>query len=163
MPGEPASHTFTMQTRSHVLAAILAVALLAGCAVPGQVVSPSTPLIGAWLVTSERSRGVGKNLLTFSSDRTFFRSGDTHPTLSGGHGAWKQLSPQEFEATYIALRFDEDRKWVGSTKTTLRIKLGESADEFVGTAKSLTLDLDDKTLRSGESKLQGRRIQVESQ
>ena len=127
------------------------------------MVSPSTPLIGAWLVTSERSRGVGKNLLTFSSDRTFFRSGDTHPTLSGGHGAWKQLSPQEFEATYIALRFDEDRKWVGSTKTTLRIKLGESVDEFVGTAKSLTLDLDDKTLRSGESKLQGRRIQVESQ
>ena len=152
-----------MQTRSHVPAAILAVALLAGCAVPGQVLSPSTPLIGAWLVTSERSRGVGKNLLTFSSDLTFFRSGDTHPTLSGGHGAWKQLTPQEFEATYIAFRFDEDRKWVGSTKTTLRIKLGESSDEFVGTAKSLTRDLDDKTLRSGESKLQGRRIQVESQ
>ena len=162
MPSEPASHTFTMQTRSHVLAAILAVAVLAGCAVPGQVMSPSTPLIGAWLVTSERNRGVGMNLLTFSSDLTFFRSGDTHPTLSGGHGAWKQVSPQEFEATYIAFRFDEDRKWVGSTKTTLRIKLGESADEFVGTAKSLTRDLDDKTLRSGESKLQGRRIQVES-
>ena len=152
-----------MQTRSHVPAAILAVALLAGCAVPGQVLSPSTPLIGAWLVTSERSRGVGKNLLTFSSDLTFFRSGDTHPTLSGGHGAWKQLTPQEFEATYIAFRFDEDRKWVGSTKTTIRIKLGASVDEFVGTAKSLTRDLDDKTLGSGESKLQGRRIQVESQ
>lgn len=152
-----------MQTRSPALAAILAVALLAGCAVPGQVVSPPSPLIGAWLVTSERGRGVGKNLLTFSSDLTFFRSGDTHPTLSGGHGAWKQLTPQEFEATYIAFRFDEDRKWVGSTKTTLRIKLGESAHEFVGTAKSLTRDLDDKTLRSGESKLQGRRIQVESQ
>ena len=152
-----------MQTRSHVPAAILAVALLAGCAVPGQVLSPSTPLIGAWLVTSERSRGVGKNLLTFSSDLTFFRSGDTHPTLSGGHGAWKQLTPQEFEATYIAFRFDEDHKWVGSTKTTIRIKLGASVDEFVGTAKSLTRDLDDKTLGSGESKLQGRRIQVESQ
>ena len=158
-----ASHTFTMQIRSHVLAAILAVALLAGCAVPWQVVSSSTPLIGAWLVTSERSRGVGKNLLTFSSDLTFFRSGDTHPTLSGGHGAWRQLTSHEFEATYIAFRFDEDRKWVGSTKTTLRIKLGESSDEFVGTAKSLTRDLDDKTLRSAKSKLQGRRIQVESQ
>ena len=158
-----ASHTFTMQIRSHVLAAILAVGLLAGCAVPWQVVSSSTPLIGAWLVTSERSRGVGKNLLTFSSDLTFFRSGDTHPTLSGGHGAWRQLTSHEFEATYIAFRFDEDRKWVGSTKTTLRIKLGESSDEFVGTAKSLTRDLDDKTLRSAKSKLQGRRIQVESQ
>lgn len=152
-----------MQTRSPILAVILAGALVAGCAVPAQVVSSISPLVGAWLVTAERGRGVGKNLLTFSSDLTFFRSGDTHPTLSGGHGAWKQLTPQEFEATYIALRFDEDRKWVGSTKTTLRIKLGESADEFIGTAKSLTRDLDDKTLRSGESKLQGKRIQVESQ
>ena len=152
-----------MQTRSPILPVILAVALLAGCAVPGQLVSPTSPLIGAWLATSERGRGVGKNMLTFSSDRTFFRSGDTHPTLSGGHGAWKQLTPQEFEATYIAFRFDEDRKWVGSTKTTIRIKLGESPDEFVGTAKSLTRDLDDKILRSGESKLQGKRIQVESQ
>jgi hypothetical protein len=97
-----------MQTRSPALAAILAVALLAGCAASGQAVSPPSPLIGAWLVTSERGRGVGKNLLTFSSDGTFFRSGDTHPTLSGGHGAWKQLTPHEFEATYIAFRFDED-------------------------------------------------------
>ena len=152
-----------MQTRSPILAVILAVALVAGCAVPGQMASSTSPLIGAWLVTSERGRGVGKNMLTFSSDRTFFRSGDTHPTLSGGHGAWKQLTPQEFEATYIAFRFDDDRKWVGSTKTTLRIKLGESPDEFVGTAKSLTRDLEDKTLRSGESKLQGKRIQVDSQ
>jgi hypothetical protein len=152
-----------VQTRSPILAVVLAASLVAGCAVHGGVVSPTSPLIGAWLVTSERGRGVGKNLLTFSSDRTFFRSGDTHPTLSGGHGAWKQLAPQEFEATYIAFRFDEDRKWVGSTKTTLRIKLGESADEFTGTAKSLTRDLDDKTLRSGESNLHGRRISVDPQ
>ena len=152
-----------MQPRSPALAAILAVALLAGCAVSGQVVSPPSPLIGAWLVTSERSRGVGKNMLTFSSDGTFFRSGDTHPTLRGGHGAWKQLTPHEFEATYIAFRFDENRKWVGSTKTTLRIKLGESPNEFIGTAKAVVRDLDDKALGGGESKLEGRRIQVESQ
>jgi hypothetical protein len=152
-----------MQTRSLALAAVLAVALLAGCAVPGQVASPPSPLIGAWLVTSERGRGVGKNLLTFSSDGTFFRSGDTHPILSGGHGAWKQLTPYEFEATYIAFRFDENRNWVGSTKTTLRVKLGDSPNEFIGAAKSVTRDLDDKALRVGESKLVGRRIQVESQ
>ena len=152
-----------MQTRSPAVAAIVAASLLAGCAVSGQVLSPPSPLIGAWLVTSERPRGVGKNMLTFSSDRTFFRSGDTHPTLSGGHGAWKQLTLREFEATYIAFRFDEDRKWVGSTKTTLRIKLGESPNEFIGTAKSVVRDLDDKALGGGESKLEGRRIQVESQ
>ena len=60
-----------MQTRSPALAAILAVALLAGCAVSGQVVSPPSPLIGAWLVTSERSRGVGKNMLTFSGSEIY--------------------------------------------------------------------------------------------
>lgn len=152
-----------MQTRSFAIAAFLAVALLAGCAVTGQVASPPSPLVGAWLVTSERGRGVGKNLLTFSSDGTFFRSGDSHPTLSGGHGAWKQLTPSEFEATYIAFRFDEGRNWVGSTKTTLRVKLGNSPNEFSGSAKSVTRDLEDKELRVGESKLAGRRIQVESQ
>lgn len=152
-----------MKTRSLALLAILAVALLAGCVAPSQTVNSSSPLVGAWLVTSERSRGVGKNLLTFSSDGTFFRSGDTHPTLSGGHGAWKQLTPNEFEATYIALRFDENRNWVGSTKTMLRIKLGDSPNEFIGTTKAVTRDLNDKALRVGETKLEGRRIQVESQ
>jgi hypothetical protein len=119
--------------------------------------------VGAWLVSSERTRGVGKNLLTFSSDGTFFRSGDTHPTLSGGHGAWKQVGPGSFEATYIAFRFDESQKWVGSTKTSLRIKLGAAPNEFTGTARSITRDLEDKELRVGESNLQGRRIEIAPQ
>ena len=139
-----------------------AAALLVGCAGSGRPVpSQANALVGAWLVTSARSTGVGKNMLTFSSDGTFFRSGDTHPTLSGGHGAWKQVSPQEFEATYIAFRFDDNRKWVGSTKTMLRIKLGASPNEFTGTAKAAVRDLEDKELGVGESKLEGRRILAE--
>ena len=152
-----------MKTHPPALAAVLAIALLAGCAAPGQGMSPPSPLVGAWLVTSARGSGVGKNMLTFSSDGTFFRSGDTHPTLSGGHGAWKQLTPQDFEATYVAFRFDENRKWVGSTKTLLRIKLGDTPNKFIGTAKAVVRDLDDKPLGGGDSKLEGRRIQVESQ
>ena len=100
-------------------------------------------------------------MLTFSSDGTFFRSGDTHPTLSGGHGAWKQVGPGEFEATYIAFRFDETRRWVGSTKTNLRITVGATPNEFTGTARSVSRDLDDKPQGGGESKLSGRRITVE--
>ena len=144
------------------LLAVLAVAasLLGACAsIPPP--SPSTALVGAWLVTAARSRGVGKNMLTFSSDGTFFRSGDTHPTLSGGHGAWKQVSPGEFEATYVAFRFDENRNWIGSTKTSLRIKVGSSPNEFTGTAKSVNRDLDDKPVGSGEARLEGRRIVAE--
>jgi hypothetical protein len=126
------------------------------------VLNRANALVGAWLVTSARDSGVGRNMLTFSSDGTFFRSGDTHPTVSGGHGAWKQLSSQEFEATYIAFRFDDSRKWVGSTKTMLRITLGTSPNQFTGTAKASVRDLDDKQLSVGESKLDGRRIQVDS-
>jgi hypothetical protein len=152
----------TFQRPLRALWAAVVTAVFVGCASPGPLPSQPSVLVGAWLVTSARERGVGKNMLTFSSDGTFFRSGDTHPTLSGGHGAWKQVSAQEFEATYIAFRFDDSRNWVGSTKTMLRIKLGASTNEFTGTAKSSVRDLDDKLLRVGESKLDGRRIQVDS-
>lgn len=149
-----------MTTRRLLLTSLALAVVLPGCAT---AVSSPAPLVGAWLVSSERSRGVGKNMLTFSSDGTFFRSGDTHPTLSGGHGAWKQVGPGSFEATYIAFRFDESQKWVGSTKTSLRMQLGSTPNEFTGTAKSVTRDLDDRELRVGEANLQGRRIEVAPQ
>lgn len=149
-----------MNTFKGSLATLTLVFVLSGCAIPE---STRSPLVGAWLVSSERTRGLGKNLLTFSSDGTFFRSGDTHPNLSGGHGAWKQVSNGKFEATYIAFRFDERQKWIGSTMTSLQIELGLKPNEFIGTAKSITRDLDDKEIRVGESNLQGRRIEVAPQ
>ncbi len=47
-------------------------------------------LVGAWIVESARAGGPGMNMLTFSSDGTFFRSGDTHPVLSRAHGHGKE-------------------------------------------------------------------------
>src|SRR5450830_17675 len=75
-----------------VLLSLLTVLVVAGCAASAATrqdvaVETNRGLIGAWIVTASRPAGVGKNLLTFSSDGTFFRSGDTHPVLSGGHGA----------------------------------------------------------------------------
>src|SRR5512143_3125842 len=96
-----------------VLLSLLMAAIVAGCASLRSTGETSRGLVGAWVVTASRPAGVGRNLLTFSSDGTFFRSGDTHPVLSGGHGAWKRGSDREFDATYIAFRFDENRKWVG--------------------------------------------------
>ena len=101
-------------------------------------------------------------MLTFSSDGTFFRSGDTHPTLSGGHGAWRKIGPGQFEATYIAFRFDENHKWIGSTKTSLRINLDGSPNEFTGTAVAVNRDLDDNAVGGGKAKLEGKRILAES-
>jgi len=108
-----------------------------------------------------RPSGEGKNLLTFSSDGTFFRSGDTHPVLSGAHGAWKRIGGKEFDATYIAFRFDQSGKWIGSTKTRIRIVPGPGPDEFTGVAKVSTRDLQDKETGTSETRLEGKRIQVE--
>ncbi|QDZ26828.1 hypothetical protein [Noviherbaspirillum sp. UKPF54] len=118
-------------------------------------------LVGAWIVTVSRPSGVGKNLLTFSSDGTFFRSGDTHPVLSGGHGAWKRVGEGQYDATYIAFRFDQSGKWIGSTKTKIRITPGPGNNAFSGVAKVSTRDLQDAETASSEVRLEGKRIQVE--
>lgn len=144
-----------------VLLSLLIAAVVAGCASPGPVGENSRGLVGAWIVTASRPAGVGKNLLTFSSDGTFFRSGDTHPVLSGGHGAWKRVGDREFDATYIAFRFDQDKKWIGSTRTRIHITPGPGDNEFTGAAKVSTRDLQDKEVAASEVRLDGKRIQVE--
>ncbi len=148
-----------------VLLSLLAAGLATGCAslgsTGGSTGETGRGLVGAWIVTASRPAGVGKNLLTFSSDGTFFRSGDTHPVLSGGHGAWKRVGDNGFEATYIAFRFDKDGKWIGSTKTRIHITAGPGNNEFTGVAKVSTRDLQDNEVGTSEVRLQGKRIQAE--
>src|SRR5215813_2934919 len=60
-----------------VLLGLLTAGVIAGCtasAVTRQnaAVETNRGLVGAWIVTASRPGGVGKNLLTFSSDGTFF-------------------------------------------------------------------------------------------
>jgi hypothetical protein len=153
------------RTRS-VLLSLLTAVVVAGCtasAVTRQDIAVETNrgLIGAWIVTASRPGGVGKNLLTFSSDGTFFRSGDTHPVLSGAHGAWKRVGDGEFDATYIAFRFDQNGKWIGSTKTRIHIIPRPGDNEFTGVAKVSTRDLQDNEVGTSEVPLEGKRIQVE--
>jgi hypothetical protein len=143
------------------LFSLLIALFVAGWASPGSTGETGRGLVGAWIVTASRPAGVGKNLLTFSSDGTFFRSGDTHPVLSGGHGAWKQVGDKEFDAIYIAFRFDQDRKWIGSTKTRIHIIAGLGDHEFTGVAKVSTRDLQDNEIGTSEVRLEGKRIQVE--
>jgi hypothetical protein len=150
-----------MATIKLLLLNIFAAMLLGGCASLSSTSESREGLVGAWIVTASRPAGVGKNLLTFSSDGTFFRSGDTHPTLSGAHGAWKRVGDREFDATYIALRFDQSGKWIGSTTTRIHIVAGPGGNEFTGVAKVSTRDLQDKEIGVSESRLEGKRIQVE--
>ncbi len=120
----------------------------------------SQGLVGAWLVSSSRAGGEGVVLVTFSSDGTFFRSGDTHPTLSVAHGAWKRTGDRQYDGTYVALRFDDNKKYVGTQRTRIRITQSGD-DEFTGLAKVSVLDASGKEEKTSETKLAGRRIQVE--
>ena len=154
-----------MKSCACIVLLVLALAF-GGCATsqghPGahpQVQLPT--VVGAWEVTSRRSSGAGKNLLTFSSDGTFFRSGDTHPILSGAHGAWKSVVPGVYQANYVAFAFDASGKWVGINRNNLEIRLSADGNSFEGTARSSNRDLQDNVLRSGTAPLEGRRIQVQ--
>jgi|SRR5688572_17222403 len=145
------------------LASVVLLVLLSSCAhlEPPRAATSGTTLVGAWEVTVSRSRGVGKNLLTFSSDGTFFRSGDTHTLLSGAHGAWKLVSPNVYEASYVAFSFDATGKWTGINRNNLQLTLGPNGNEFKGNVKASIRDLEDKELRTGSSPLTGKRIQVQ--
>jgi hypothetical protein len=118
-------------------------------------------LVGAWVVSASRPGGEGILLLTFSSDGTFFRSGDTHPTLSVAHGAWKRAGAREYDGTYVALRFDDAKKYVGTQRTRLHLTQGPGENEFTGLAKVSVLDASGKEEKTSETKLAGKRIQVE--
>src|ERR1044071_5276860 len=142
-----------------VLLAVFTAAFAISCASVSRPLNES--LVGAWIVTASRPAGVGKNLLTFSSDGTFFWSGDTHPVPSGAHGAWKRVGDKEFDATYIAFRFDQSGKWIGSTKTRIHIIPGPGDNDFTGVAKVSTRDLQDNETATSETGREENRIQVE--
>ena len=144
-------------------ASVALLILLSSCASmePPRAAASGPTLVGAWEVTASRARGVGKNLLTFSSDGTFFRSGDTHPLLSGAHGAWKLVSPNVYEASYVAFSFDATGKWVGINRNNLQLTVGPDGNEFKGTVKASIRDLEDNVIRTGSSPLAGKRILVQ--
>ena len=153
-----------------VFAVIASAAVLSSCASPESKPSKSAPirvatsspsLVGAWEVTASRASGVGKNLLTFSSDGTFFRSGDTHPVLSGGHGAWKLVGQNQYNASYVAFSFDQSGKWIGVNRNNLQLSLSPDGNEFKGTVRSSSRDLQDNEISTGTSPLAGKRIQVQ--
>ena len=163
-----------------LLPVLLAILFVSGCASTGSTAA-SQGLVGAWLASASRAGGQGSGvhlhrdghqsegdsprlgvvLLTFSSDGTFFRSGDTHPILSVAHGTWKQISDRQYDATYVALRFNDAKKFIGTQQTRIRITQGPTDNEFSGLAKVRVLDASGKEERTSETKLAGKRIVVE--
>ncbi len=106
-------------------------------------------LVGAWIVTVSRPSGVGKNLLTFSSDGTFFRSGDTHPVLVA------RMVPGSGSATGSLMppisRFDSIRTESGSEAPRLGYILSLGLETTnLGVAKVSSRDLQDNEIGTSE-------------
>jgi len=145
-----------------ILAAITSVVFLYGCAATGDHMAASgTGLVGAWEVSTARSTGVGRALATFSSDGTFFRSGDTHTTFSGAHGAWKAAGPNVYQGSYVGLLFDQSGKLVGSARNNFQISLSGDGNEFKGDVRVSTRDLQDRETAKASVPIVGKRIQVQ--
>lgn len=143
-----------------ILAAITTVVFLYGCAATGDRAASGTGLVGAWEVYTARAAGLGRALATFSSDGTFFRSGDTHTTFSGAHGTWKAVGPNQYQGSYVGLLFDQSGKLVGSARNNFQISLSGD-NEFKGDVRVSTLDLQDKETAKSSVAITGRRIQVQ--
>ena len=116
-------------------------------------------IVGTWELTSKRPTGVGAVLATFASDGTFLRSGDTHPNLSVGHGVWRRVGDGIFELTYVALRFDDARKHVGSQNVRVRITHDASGNALSALANVSVLDSGGKQTQAFETQLTGKRLQ----
>jgi hypothetical protein len=61
----------------------------------------------------------------------------------------------------IGFRFNQNGKWIGSTKTQIHIIPGPGDSEFTGVAKVSTPDLQDNEVGTSEVRLEEKRIQVE--
>jgi hypothetical protein len=144
-----------------ILAAITSVVFLYGCAATGDRMAASgTGLVGAWEISTARAAGVGKSLVTISSDGTLFRSGDTHTTFSGAHGAWKAVGPNLYQGSYVGLLFDQGGKFVGYARNNFQVSLiGDN--ELKGDVRVSTRDLQDRETAKSSVAISGRRIQVQ--
>jgi len=145
--------------------AVLAATFLPGGALAATVAHASQDgltLDGSWLLTTLLPTGArGAGLLTCTPDGGFVRSGDGHPLESPGHGAWERTGDREFNITYVALRFDADRNFIGSRKTNVRLTLDETLEAFTGQSSSTVYDREGNITGTGGVPLEGTRIRVE--
>lgn len=144
------------------LPAAAAVALLGATPLGAQDVRKLPLLVGTWRVTFDRPPGPnGIALVTFISDGTSVRTTDRHPLMSASHGAWKQVSDKDFQATWHAFQFDEKGTYIGNQKARFRVTFANDPDRFTGMATG-TAHAFDGTLRGSiTGGFEGTRVVVE--
>jgi hypothetical protein len=102
----------------------------------------STGLIGSWRLTGAAPGSRPNTVLaTFLPGGVFMRAGNTHPTETPGFGAWKQVSDDRFEATYMVVQFDTAGTIIGHRKAWLDVTLNPSGMSWTGRTRAATIDL----------------------
>jgi hypothetical protein len=156
-----------MVTQSRFLFALL-IAVCISLLIPAGFALAQTPpdklpaLVGTWRVTFERPPGPpGHALVTFISDGTSVRTTDRSPVMSASHGAWVQLSKDEFEASWNAFQFDEKGAYVGNQKASFRVRFGSDRNTFTGDAVGTNLAFDGTVRGKIIGPFQGTRVVVE--
>lgn len=81
--------------------------------------------------------------------------------MSASHGAWVQLSENEFEASWNAFQFDEKGAYVGNQKASFRVRFGSDRNIFTGDAVGTNLALDGTIRGKIVGPFQGTRFVVE--
>jgi len=84
-----------------------------------------------------------------------------YPVLSGAHGAWKLVGPNQYHASCVALSFDQRGKWTGINWNNLQLSFAPDGNEFTGTVRSSNRDLQEVEVSAGTASLAGKRIQVQ--
>ena len=121
-----------------------------------------TALGGSWVVASTaQDQAPTTTLITFTPDGGLLWSGQSHPLESPGHGTWARSGDRQYDVTYVALRFDPGRRFVGSRKANVRFTVNATFDAFSGEARSQTLDEAGNVLSSASTTLQGTRLAVQ--
>jgi hypothetical protein len=121
-----------------------------------------TALGGSWVVASTaQDQAPTTTLLTFAPDGGFLESGQSHPLESPGHGTWARSGDRQYDISYVALRFDPGRRFVGSRKANVRISVNATFDACTGESRSQLLDEAGNVLSSVSTTLQGTRLAVQ--
>jgi len=111
-------------------------------------------LTGNWISTATRLDPLPGQAPTFLSLQTFFEDGNfleennEAAIRSTGRGHWERIGPRQFMNSFIFLRFDAARIYLGTVQPKTTITLSEDGSEFHGDTVAQISDASGNLLRT---------------
>jgi hypothetical protein len=133
-----------------VLISLVSIPLLTRADAPNE----EKTLTGNWLSTATRLDPLPGQAPTFLSLQTFFEDGNfleennEAAIRSTGRGHWERIGPRQFMNSFIFLRFDAARIYLGTVQPTTTITLSEDGSDFQGDTVAQVYDASGNLLRT---------------